>query len=287
MKELLVVSGKGGTGKTTIAAALAVFVQDKVIADCDVDAADLWLVLHPTSTTENGFEGLSKAVVDRDKCMGCGFCFEVCRYDAVSFEDQVAIISKDLCEGCGVCFRCCPCEAIAMAPNIAGSVMESQTPYGYMVHAQLGVGEENSGRLVAEVRKRAREAAERLNSKYVLIDGPPGIGCPVISSTSGVDMAVVVTEPTVAGRHDLERILDLLSHFKVPAVVCINKSDLDEERSLEIARYCSSRGVEVVGEIPFDEDVPRTLAQGQALSRGQAAGEARRVWERVRSLITE
>lgn len=287
MKELLVVSGKGGTGKTTIAAALAVFVQDKVIADCDVDAADLWLVLHPTSTTENGFEGLSKAVVDRDKCMGCGFCFEVCRYDAVSFEDQVAIISKDLCEGCGVCFRCCPCEAIAMAPNIAGSVMESQTPYGYMVHAQLGVGEENSGRLVAEVRKRAREAAERLNSKYVLIDGPPGIGCPVISSTSGVDMAVVVTEPTVAGRHDLERILDLLSHFKVPAVVCINKSDLDEERSLEIARYCSSRGVEVVGEIPFDEDVPRTLAQGQALSRGQAAGEVRRVWERVRSLITE
>lgn len=285
MKELLVVSGKGGTGKTTIAAALAVLTQDKVIADCDVDAADLWLVLHPASIRKDAFRGLDKAIVDRNKCIGCGLCFEVCRFDAVGFEGQIAVINRDSCEGCGVCFRCCPQKAIEMKENIAGHVMESQTKYGYMVHAQLGVGEENSGRLVAEVRKRAREAAERLDARCVIIDGPPGIGCPVISAVTGVDMALVVTEPTVAGRHDLERILDLLSHFKVPVVVCVNKSDLDEGRSLEIAQYCASRCVEVVGEIPFDEDVPRTLAQGQALGTGQAAREMRRVADRVHSLM--
>jgi len=303
VKEILIVSGKGGTGKTTVAAALSVLVSDKVIVDCDVDAADLWLVLEPLSTRSEEFAGLNKAVVDGDKCRGCGYCLEVCRFDAISFESGVATVSKELCEGCAVCSRCCPFRAISMVPTIAGLVMESETPYGYFVHAQLGIGEENSGRLVSEVRRRARLAAERLNARYLIIDGPPGIGCPVISATTGADLALVVTEPTAAGKHDLERILDLLSHFKVPAVVCINKYDLDLSASDDIARYCSARGVAVVGRIPFDEEVPRAISQGHPIiasrdeqnTRGEtvdatteslAAREVRRIWEQMRLLVS-
>ncbi len=299
MKELLVVSGKGGTGKTTVAAALAVLAQDKVIADCDVDAADLHLLLKPVLTKQDKFFGLGKASVDPEKCTGCGFCFEVCRYDAVFWEDRTTRIRAELCEGCGVCFRCCPSAAIQMVPKVAGHVMESETRYGVLIHASLGVGEDNSGRLVAEVRKRSTKIAEDQGVKQVIVDGPPGIGCPVISSISGVDLALVVTEPTVAGRHDLARILGLLSHFRVPAVVCINKFDLDAPNSDEIMRYCREKAVAVVGRIPFDEDVPRSLSHGRPLIssadreqkrenapvEGPAARELRCMWERLQELL--
>ncbi len=275
MKELLVISGKGGTGKTSIVGAFAVLADSKVLADCDVDAADLHLLLDPTVRTTNEFWAGKQAVLDPAMCRECGVCAEVCRFGAINGGGSMSVrgigsvdnaslpkIDPVSCEGCGVCARACPHGAISMEDVMSGHWFVSDTAYGPMVHARLGAAQENSGKLVTEVRREARSIAEGQGLEYIITDGPPGIGCPVISSMSGVDLALIVSEPTVSGVHDMKRVIELAHHFGVKAAVCINKYDLDEVSAGQIEEYCQSEGVEVAGKIPFDEEVVGALVRG-------------------------
>lgn len=280
MQELLVISGKGGTGKTTLVAAFAELAGDKVLADCDVDAADLHLLLRPQVITKNEFYGLDKAVIHPERCTNCGRCVDACRFEAI----KDFVINPVFCEGCGVCGFVCPAEAITMEPSLAGYLYVSASSYGPMVHAQLGLAEDNSGKLVTAVRQAARQIAEEKGCPLIITDGPPGIGCPVISSLTGVSFALLVTEPTVAGRHDLERVIKLTKYFKVPAVVCLNKYDLAPEKSWEIEAYCRQEGIEVAGRIPFDNDVNQSLLDAVPLTAyagGPAAKAVRLLWENL------
>lgn len=271
MKELLVVSGKGGTGKTTIVGTLAVLAKDTplirnpVLADCDVDAADLHLILNPATKESKEFFGLKKAGLDRDKCDNCGECIPVCRFDAITSHNGIIRLDPISCEGCGVCYRVCPRQAITMEDFIAGHWFVSDTPYGPMVHARLGIAEENSGKLVMGVRREARRIAETLESNLIISDGPPGIGCPVISAMTGVDLVLIVTEPTVAGIHDMERLYNLAKGFDVEVAVCINKYDLDSETSADIEGFCHAHNIYVAGKIAFDERVVKALTRGEPI----------------------
>jgi len=258
MKEIVIISGKGGTGKTTIVASLAVLVKNKVIVDCDVDAADLFLLIQPVTQERHEFWSGHKAVIDKDKCTQCGLCQDLCRFNAIN-DFQVDTIS---CEGCGFCYHVCPEEAIIMEENLSGSWFTADTRYGPLVHAKLGIAQENSGKLVATVRQQAKFIAEKKGVDYILSDGPPGIGCPVISSISGVNLAVIVTEPTLSGIHDLDRAISVCQHFNVPVIVCINKYDLNEDNSHQIENYCHSQRIEVASKIPFDNVVTEALVQG-------------------------
>lgn len=258
MKEIVVLSGKGGTGKTTVTASLAALAKNAVLADCDVDAADLYLLLRPEIKETFEFWGSQKAKINENKCKECGKCEEACRFGAIENFKVNAI----LCEGCRVCYNLCPQKAIEMEETLSGHWYISDTKYGPMVHARLGIAEENSGKLVSVVKKAAREIAERGRYEYIITDGPPGIGCPVISSLSGADMALIVTEPTAAGLHDLERVLKLAENFKVAIKVVINKFDLAQEKSKEIEQYCINEGIEVIGKIPFDEEIVRAVSKG-------------------------
>ncbi len=271
MKELLVISGKGGTGKTTIVGAFAGLAKDSfptettVLADCDVDAADLHLILNPSVRETKEFFGLKRATLDPAKCNNCGACREVCRLDAIAEHENHIKIEPISCEGCAVCFHICPNQAISMKDVTAGRWFVSDTVYGPLVHAKLGVAEENSGKLVMEVRREARRIAETLGSSLIICDGPPGIGCPVISSMSGVDLALIVTEPTVAGIHDMERLYTLAEGFDVELAVCINKYDLDYEISADIEEFCRKRNIDVAGRVPFDEEVVKALGRGEPI----------------------
>ncbi len=268
MKQLLVISGKGGTGKTTITASFAALgnmTETKMIlADCDVDAADLHLLLNPQIIERHDFYGGKIAEIDQAKCKQCFECVKVCRFQAIKKDLDQGIVKFDpiFCEGCTVCSYACPHGAISVKDNLNGEWYISKTRFGSMVHACLGIAEENSGKLVTKVLQNARELAKKEGSELLLVDGPPGIGCPVISSFSGTDLALMITEPTVSGKHDLERVLDLADHFSVKALVCINKSDLDDEMTGNITDYCKGRGVEVVGNIPFDKSIPTAIGSG-------------------------
>lgn len=278
MKELVILSGKGGTGKTTIAGSLAVLAQKKVLADCDVDAPDLHLLLHPEIMEEGDFWSGKIAVIDKEKCIECGECERICNFEAIK-EGQVDELD---CEGCGLCAHICPVEAITMKDKIAGKWFISKTPYGLLVHARLKIGEGNSGKLVAEVRRRARDLAEREGIELIISDGPPGIGCPVISSLSGAALALLIAEPTASGVHDLQRIIELCRHFQIPALVCINKFDLNEKKSEEIRALCQNYNLDVVAEIPFDKAVPEAISQGippVIYSEGPASREIKRLWD--------
>jgi len=258
MKEIVVLSGKGGTGKTSIVASFSALAQSKVLADCDVDAADLHLLLKPVVKEEKEFWSGQVAVIDKGKCTECGLCQELCRFEAIrNFEvDPVS------CEGCGFCYQVCPVDAIAMEDSMAGHWFISQTEYGYLCHARLCIAQENSGKLVALVRQNAKLIAEEQNLEYIITDGPPGIGCPVISSLSGASLALLVTEPTLSGIHDLERVIGVCRHFSVPVLVCINKYDLNEENTCQIESYCGNDGIEVAARIPFDNVVTEAIIQG-------------------------
>ena len=280
MKEVLILSGKGGTGKTSIVGSFAAIVQNKVMADCDVDAADLHLLLSPLTKEANEFHSGQVALIDEEKCIECGLCQELCRFNAIN-DYTVDSIS---CEGCGFCFHICPVEAITMKENLAGHWFISETRYGPMVHARLGIAQENPGKLVAMVRQQAKELAEKKQHDFVISDGPPGIGCPVISSLSGVSLALIVAEPTLSGIHDMERVLGVCKHFGVPAVVCINKHDLNDKNTIAIHDYCKENGVDLAGMIPFDNAVTEAMVKGLPVvehSDGSVAREIKSLWQNI------
>ena len=269
MKQLVILSGKGGTGKTTVAAALAHLASQKmsiVLADADVDAANLELVLSPTQVEEHDFTGGQLAIIDPDLCTACGICAEVCRFEAVIPGDEAYRVDNIACEGCASCFYQCPEEAIRMEEQTAGRWFRSDTRFGPLFHAHLFAGQENSGKLVTLVKQQGRLQALDSGADLLIVDGPPGIGCPVISASAGADLALLVVEPTVSGIHDLERILGTTDHFGVPALVCINKADLNQARADEIAGFCAERGIEVVGRLPFDQVVTEAMVQGQPVT---------------------
>lgn len=284
MKEIVVISGKGGTGKTSLVASLAVLAERPVLADCDVDAADLHLILEPRVREENDFSGGKTAKIIAGKCSSCGKCFELCRFGAVvKNENKSPAFSIDqiACEGCGVCSYFCPEDAVEFKPAINGRWFISDTRYGPMVHARLGIAEENSGKLVALVRSQAKIIAEREKLSCIIVDGPPGIGCPVIASVTGADAVLVVAEPTVSGEHDLGRVVELARHFKIPSYLCINKFDINPEMSNKIERKAAAEGVKVVGRIRYDRSV--TGAQIKKLpvvllAGAPAAEDIRDVW---------
>jgi MinD superfamily P-loop ATPase len=280
MKELVILSGKGGTGKTCIVGSFAAIAQSKVMADCDVDAADLHLLLNPSVREEKEFQSGQVAVIDEDKCIQCGLCQDLCRFDAI----HDFIIDPVSCEGCSFCAHICPVEAIVMNECKSGDWYISDSKYGPLVHARLRIAQENSGKLVALVRKQAKELAEKNNLDYVICDGPPGIGCPVISSLSGASLALIVTEPTLSGIHDMERVLGVCKHFDVPALVCINKYDINEENTVAIQNYCSTKGVEVAAMIPFDNVVTEAMVKGISVveySKGRVTKEIESLWQYI------
>jgi MinD superfamily P-loop ATPase len=278
LKEIVVLSGKGGTGKTSIVGSLAAIAQSKVMVDCDVDAADLHLLLDPSIKQENEFWSGQVAFIDREKCTECGLCQKLCHFDAIE-EFRVDPVA---CEGCGFCSHICPVEAITMQDCMAGHWFISSSKYGPLVHARLGVAQENSGKLVALVRKQARKIAENERFDYILSDGPPGIGCPVISSLSGADIALLVTEPTLSGIHDLERVLGVCQHFGIPAMVCINKWDLNRDNTQQIEQFCLNQRVPLAARIPFDNVVTEALVHGVPVveySQGIVSRQIESLWQ--------
>jgi MinD superfamily P-loop ATPase len=280
MKELVVLSGKGGTGKTTIVASFAALASNKVLVDCDVDAADLHLLLQPTVNRSEEFWSGQAAVIDKSFCTGCGVCEQVCRFDAI----ENFTVDPIPCEGCGFCFHVCPEKTIRMKDSLAGHWFISDTKYGPLVHARLGIAEENSGKLVALVRQQAKALAQEQNLNYILSDGPPGIGCPVISALSGANLALLITEPTLSGMHDLERAIGVCHHFGVPALVCINKHDINEENTSNTENFCREMGAEVISKLPFDNVVTEALVHGLPVveySSNGIATEIEALWERV------
>lgn len=290
MKEVVVISGKGGTGKTSVVACFASLAENKVIADCDVDAADLCLVLEPAVKHSEPFKGGKLARIRKEDCIGCGTCQEVCRFDAVKVRREEKVLGSIYtidpisCEGCGLCFHFCPNDAIEFKEVTNGEWFISDTRHGPMVHARLGVAQENSGKLVTLVRTQARLLAEKEDLELIIADGSPGIGCPVIASITGACLVVAVTEPTLSAEHDLKRVCELASHFSIPTVVCINKYDLNEEITSSIEDWCHSERFPVLGRIPYDTDFTRAQVAKKPLteySDGLAAIEVRCLWENI------
>ena len=261
VKQITVLSGKGGTGKTSLVGSLAALTKKTVMTDCDVDAPDLHLLLKPEILQTQELKASRVAVMDEEKCIQCGKCEELCRFNAI----EKLVIDPILCEGCGVCVYVCPVEAVELRERISGYAFISRTKYGPMSHARLNPGEENSGKLVSLVRQNAKKIAETENCELIINDGPPGIGCPVIAAVGGVDNGLIVVEPSLSGIHDMERALGLLIHFKIPSLVCVNKYDINEENTDRIVEFCRSNGVEVVGKIPFDTLVTEAMVAGKSI----------------------
>ncbi|WP_372845552.1 ATP-binding protein [Pontiella sp.] len=284
MKELIIISGKGGTGKTSITASFAALAECAVLADCDVDAADLHLVLEPTIRRRETFTSGRAAEIREVDCTQCGLCETICRFDAIH-DFQVDPLS---CEGCGACVEFCPVKAIDFPEQDCGEWYVSATRHGEMVHARMHPGAENSGKLVSLVRQEARKIALKQNSGFLLVDGPPGIGCPVIASVTGADAVLVVSEPTLSGEHDLKRVLQLTNHFKIPAMVCINKWDINPTMTERIETLALSLGAKPVGRIPYDAAVTAAQINARALvedSDGHAATAVRMTWSTVCSTM--
>ncbi|KPL78823.1 (4Fe-4S)-binding protein [Ornatilinea apprima] len=288
-QQLVVLSGKGGTGKTSLCAAFAHLANQNslsaIFVDADVDAANLSLVLRPNQSETHEFWGGSLAEITPHLCTGCGACESVCRYDA-ALPDPHSLgkyaIDPIACDGCAACVYACPEEAIRMVQQQEGNWFHSQTAYGELFHAELFPGRENSGKLVTLVKQQARLRAEESHLPLMVVDGPPGIGCPVISACAGADLGLVVTEPSLAGLHDLKRVFGTLQHFHVPVLVCINKADLYPEGARQIREFAEEQGVEIAGEIPFDESVPQAMLAGLPINemfpKSPAAQAAAQTW---------
>jgi MinD superfamily P-loop ATPase len=288
VKQLTILSGKGGTGKTTLTASFAALAKNIVIADCDVDAPDLHLLLHPEVIETQEFSGSKIAIIDREKCLECSICRQKCRFGAITETLQIDPIA---CEGCGVCTVVCPVGAVSLSERNSGYAYISKTKYGFMSHALLNPSEGNSGKLVTLVRQNAKILAKQENSNLIIIDGPPGIGCPVIASVTGVDAGLVVTEPTMSGIHDLKRALQLIEHFDVMPYVCINMYDININNTEKIMSFCREHSVEVIGRIPFEAAVTEAMVNGKTIveymPEGVAAKEIESVWERISASISE
>jgi MinD superfamily P-loop ATPase len=281
---LVILSGKGGTGKTTLSAAMADLSENTVFADADVDAADLHLLLNPTGSVSNGFYGMTKAEIDPEKCVQCGICMGECRFGAID-DGKISVEVNPLhCEGCGYCMDICPADAISMQPRQAGTTYTSDSRFGRLSHAALGVGEDNSGKLVATVRKMAEFEACRANAAGITVDGPPGIGCPVIAASGGAKRVLAITEPTVSGAHDLERLLKLMQHFKTPTDIVINKADLNPNMCDQIRETAKLYKAEVIGEIPFDPEINAALMKRQTIiehGKGPACEAIKNIWNQI------
>jgi MinD superfamily P-loop ATPase len=286
MKQLTILSGKGGTGKTTITASFAVLAKNAVVADCDVDAPDLHMLLHPEIIKTQEFKGSKLAVIDKTKCVECGLCREKCRFDAITEDFTVDPIS---CEGCGVCTITCPVNAIKLTERISGHAYISKTKYGFMAHAMLSPSESNSGKLVTLVRQNAKILTEKEDSDLIIIDGPPGIGCTVIASVTGIDAGLVVTEPTMSGIHDLERALQLLKHFNVQSFVCVNMYDINKDNTEKIVGFCEENGIKVVGKITFNPIITEAMVNGKPIveyvPESGVAKEIERTWKKIVSAL--
>lgn len=287
MKEIVIISGKGGTGKTSITAALAGLAENCVLADCDVDAADLHLVTNPRIRQEQDFIGGRQAVIRPQHCRGCGRCYSLCRFGAIEpIEYKKAFrVKSSFCEGCKVCVEFCPAGAIDFVDAVNGRWFISETRFGPMIHAELGIAQENSGKLVSLIRKQARRIAVRQNCDWLLVDGSPGIGCPVIASLTGADFVLVVTEPTRAGRHDLLRILELTAHFNVSTAICINKVDINPEVTREIERTAAEKNLSILAKIPYDPSITKAQINAENIiehnPQSPAAEAIRRLWDQI------
>jgi MinD superfamily P-loop ATPase len=287
MKELVIISGKGGTGKTSLLAAFASLAENKALCDADVDAADLHLIMGPSIEERHDFYSGHTARIDPDKCTCCALCRDACRFDAIG-EDFV--VDPIACEGCGVCFYFCPENAVEFPQNVSGEWYISKTRFGPMAHARLGIAEENSGKLVTLIRQEGKKLAEKNGVDLLLTDGPPGIGCPVIASIGGATTVLIVAEPTVSGRHDMERVSDLAAFFRVPAMVCVNKFDLNPDQGEAIEAFARKRDVAVMGRIPFDPVFTWAMVEGKTVfefdGRSEGARATRSLWERVADRIS-
>ncbi|CAB1057520.1 MinD superfamily P-loop ATPase containing an inserted ferredoxin domain [Olavius sp. associated proteobacterium Delta 1] len=282
MKEIVIISGKGGTGKTSLMAAFASLAGNKVQCDADVDAADLHLLMNPKITRHTDFQSGNTARINQNLCTECGLCRQLCRWNCISESYKVDPIG---CEGCGVCVHFCPQTAIEFPETTCGEWFISDTRFGSMVHARLGIAEENSGKLVTLVRQEARKLAEKKNLDLILTDGPPGVGCPVIASIGGASAVVIVTEPTVAGKHDMVRVVQLAAHFKVPVMICINKYDLNLELTRDIEKYAQEENIACLGRIPFDPMFTKAMIQAQTVieySNGSKVNqEIKGIWQKI------
>ena len=297
MKELVVISGKGGTGKTSIVASFAALAKQSVLADCDVDAADLHLVLAPDVGHSEEFYGGKVSNIDPDVCSGCGLCVESCRFDAIKESENTVspvsekpgyIVDPINCEGCGVCMFVCPENAVELVDRKSGDWFISETRFGPMVHAKLGIAAENSGKLVALVKTNANRIASERRLDLVIVDGSPGIGCPVISSITGADLVLIVTEPTMSGQHDLARVSDLTAHFNIHAMVCVNKWDINTDVFGSILEWCDKRGLEMVGKIEYDSSVTEAQIAGQSIiefENGKVTSEIKQMWNVIREKL--
>ena len=285
MKEITVISGKGGTGKTSITASFAFLAKNRVLADCDVDAADLHILAQPEIIHQEDFFGGEKAVIDHDKCSLCGICKENCRYSAISAS---FVVDHTTCEGCALCHYLCPESAIRMEETLNGKWFISNTRLGPMVHANLIPGEENSGKLVALVRNQAKLIAEEQNMDIVIVDGAPGVGCPVISSITGVDYVVIVTEPTMSGLHDMKRAAELVRGFNIPSSLVINKWDIHPGMTYEIEEFAKSKNITLAGKIPYDRTVTDSMVKRRTVIEegpGPASDAIIEVWEQLNQRI--
>ena len=292
MKEIVILSGKGGTGKTSLTASFASLATDAVFADCDVDAADLHLVLDPSVQQRNTFTSGNEAVIRSEDCSSCNLCKEYCRFDAI-IHDQVRdeySVDPTACEGCGVCFYFCPDNCIDFPDRECGEWFRSNTRFGPMVHARLGIGAENSGKLVSLVRKEAKKVAEEVGAKLLLVDGPPGIGCPVIASITGADHLVLVTEPTQSGKHDVERVLKLAQHFGLSTSLCVNKWDINPSVAEEIEVLAQRFNAHFLGHISYDKLITRAQVAGKSvIEMGQSpvSDQIRHIWKQVQKITCE
>ncbi|MCD4701221.1 MAG: ATP-binding protein [Candidatus Aegiribacteria sp.] len=295
MKQIVILSGKGGTGKTSLTAALAHLAANShrlVLADTDVDAANLEILLRPEKLEEFSFTGGFKAEIDIEKCSGCGRCYDVCRFSAVlppDSSENCYRIDRIACEGCNSCVHQCPENAINSARTTAGTWFVSRSVYGTLYHAEMKAGEENSGKLVTIVKNAAINESKEIDESILLVDGSPGIGCPVIAACAGADLAVISTEPGVSAIHDLSRIVDTVKHFGITPAVCINRNDINPEKTREIEEFCEKDGMPLLGKIPYDPNVTRSMSKGLPVNAFDSSSPASiaisGIWEAIYSLI--